>query len=39
MEELDGPMQIQKLEEHGISTVDVKKLIEGGLHTVEAVLF
>jgi DNA repair protein RAD51 len=39
MEEMDGPTPIIKLEEHGISGSDIKKLIEGGLHTVEAVAF
>lgn len=34
-----GPLLIAKLEEHGISAVDVRKLAEAGLHTVEAVAF
>lgn len=39
MEELDGPTPIQKLEEHGISGTDIKKLIDGGYHTIESVAF
>lgn len=34
-----GPLAVQKLEECGISAVDVKKLTEAGLHTVESVAF
>jgi DNA repair protein RAD51 len=34
-----GPQPIQKLENHGISAADVKKLLEGGFHTVEAVAY
>ncbi|XP_066992059.1 DNA repair protein RAD51 homolog 1 [Anabrus simplex] len=34
-----GPQLINKLESHGISAADVKKLEEAGYHTVEAVAF
>lgn len=34
-----GPLLINKLEAHGISAADVKKLEEAGFHTVEAVAF
>lgn len=39
MEEEEGPTPINKLEELGISGSDIKKLIDGGLNTVESVLF
>ena len=32
-------MPVAALEQHGILPGDVKKLVEAGLHTVEAVLF
>ena len=32
-EESSGPMLIQKLEEVGINTADIKKLTEVGYHT------
>lgn len=38
-EEFDGPTPIQKMEEHGIAAGDIKKLIEGGFHTIESVAF
>lgn len=38
-EEQSGPQLIQTLEEHGISAVDVKKLMEAGYHTVESIAF
>ncbi|KAF0304386.1 DNA repair protein RAD51 1 [Amphibalanus amphitrite] len=34
-----GPMLLNKLESHGISASDVKKLAEAGFHTVESVAF
>lgn len=34
-----GPQLIRKLEQHGISAADVKKLEENGFHTVESVAF
>lgn len=34
-----GPMLIQKLQEYGINAQDIKKLADGGLHTVEAVVY
>ena len=37
--ELDGPTPIKALEEKGINAGDVKKLEEGGYHTVEAIAF
>lgn len=38
-EEMDGPQLVNKLESHGISAADVRKLEEAGLYTVEAVSF
>ena len=39
-EELEkGPMPIQVLEQNGIQSGDVKKLVDAGIHTIEAVLF
>ncbi|KAJ3410746.1 recombinase rad51 [Chytridiales sp. JEL 0842] len=38
-EEEDGPIRVQKLEEFGISASDVKKLVEAGFHTVEAIAY
>jgi DNA repair protein RAD51 len=38
-EEECGPLLINKLEQHGISAVDVKKLQGAGFHTVESVAF
>jgi len=32
-------MPIAKLEEVGINSADVKKLVDGGYNTVEAVIF
>lgn len=37
--EFDGPTPVMKLEEKGISASDIKKLIDHGLNTVEAVAF
>jgi len=34
-----GPMPVCMLEQHGISSGDVKKLVEAGLHSIEAILF
>ncbi|CAG0899231.1 unnamed protein product [Cyprideis torosa] len=34
-----GPMLIGRLEQHGISAADIKKLEEAGYHTVESVAF
>lgn len=34
-----GPISIHVLEQNGIAAGDVKKLIEAGIHTIEAVLF
>lgn len=39
MEENAGPLLISKLEEHGISANDVKKLQEAGFHTVESIAY
>lgn len=36
-EEEAGPLPIQRLESQGINAADVKKLMEAGFHTVEAV--
>ncbi|KAJ1680240.1 recombinase rad51 [Spiromyces aspiralis] len=38
-EDMGGPIPIQKLEEVGISANDVKKLLEAGYYTVEAVAY
>ena len=38
-EEFSGPVLISKLEEVGINNSDVKKLIDAGFNTVEAVAF
>lgn len=35
----DGPMLINKLEEHGINNADVKKLIDAGFQTVESISY
>jgi len=34
-----GPLCISKLEQNGISSGDIKKLQEAGLHTIEAVAY
>eukprot|EP01028_Stygiella_incarcerata_P007615 TRINITY_DN3164_c0_g2_i1.p2 TRINITY_DN3164_c0_g2~~TRINITY_DN3164_c0_g2_i1.p2 ORF type:complete len:336 (-),score=96.56 TRINITY_DN3164_c0_g2_i1:1273-2280(-) len=39
MEEEAGPTPIDKLEGNGITAADIKKLKDGGLHTVESVAF
>ena len=38
-EEESGPTLIAKLEEFGIAAADVKKLMEAGFQTIEAVTF
>lgn len=38
-EELCGPLPLTKLEENGISAVDVKKLMEAGFYTVESIAY
>ena|SRR3990167_6546157 len=38
-EEAAGPMPVQKLEAHGITAADTKKLMEAGFHTVESVAY
>ncbi|KAL6077566.1 recombinase rad51 [Balamuthia mandrillaris] len=38
-EEACGPTPISKLESHGVSAADVKKLVAAGFHTVESVAF
>ncbi|KAL6749248.1 DNA repair protein RAD51-like protein 1-like protein [Haematococcus lacustris] len=35
-EEASGPLQVHVLQAQGIPAADIKKLIEGGIHTVEA---
>lgn len=37
--ERSGPIAIARLEEFGINSTDIKKLVEAGYHTVEAVAF
>lgn len=39
VEEEAGPTPIQKLQEQGINASDIKKLMGGGLHTVEALAY
>ena len=34
-----GPIPVSVLEQHGIASGDVKKLIEAGLNSIEAILF
>lgn len=34
-----GPLCVSKLEQNGISSGDIKKLQEAGLHTIEAVAY
>jgi hypothetical protein len=34
-----GPLSITKLEQNGITSGDIKKLQEAGLHTIEAVAY
>eukprot|EP01096_Ripella_sp_DP13-Kostka_P016618 TRINITY_DN8154_c0_g1_i1.p1 TRINITY_DN8154_c0_g1~~TRINITY_DN8154_c0_g1_i1.p1 ORF type:complete len:363 (+),score=181.82 TRINITY_DN8154_c0_g1_i1:59-1090(+) len=38
-EATSGPLPLSKLEEHGITASDVKKLSEGGFNTVESIAF
>ena len=38
-DEFSGPMPVMELEKQGISATDIKKLMEAGYHTVEAVAF
>lgn len=38
-EEESGPIPITKLEGGGITTADIKKLMENGFHTVESVAY
>ena len=38
-DEFAGPTPINKLEESGISSTDIKKLVDAGYHTVESVVF
>ena len=38
-EERAGPIPVARLEEFGINATDIKKLLEAGYHTVEAVAF
>ncbi len=39
MEEMGGPLPVQKLEEHGIGATDVRKLMEAGYYTVESIAY
>ncbi|GLC39242.1 DNA repair protein RAD51 A [Pleodorina starrii] len=34
-EEMTGPMLVEVLQQHGVAAADIKKLKEGGVHTVE----
>ena len=38
-EELAGPTPVQALQQYGIANADIKKLLEGGIHTVEALAY
>lgn len=38
-EEAFGPMLVQELEKHGVSSADVKKLQEAGFYTVESIVY
>jgi len=38
-EDFNAPLNIKLLEEHGISSTDVKKLIDAGFHTIESVSY
>ena len=38
-EECEGPLPVTKLEECGISAVDVRKLMDNGFHTVESIAY
>jgi hypothetical protein len=38
-EEESGPIPISKLEGSGITTADIKKLMEAGFHTVESIAY
>lgn len=35
-DQLGGPMHVSLLQNHGVPVADIKKLMEGGIHTVEA---
>lgn len=37
--ELDGPMPVDALTTKGIAAVDIKKLVEGGLNTIQSIQF
>lgn len=37
--DLTGPTPISKLEQYGISAGDIKKLVDAGYHTVEAISY
>ena len=37
--DFDGPTPIAKLEQYGIAAADIKKLVEGGYNTVEAICY
>ncbi|KAG2429936.1 hypothetical protein HYH02_013887 [Chlamydomonas schloesseri] len=34
-----GPMTVEQLQAHGVAAADIKKLKEGGIHTVESLAF
>lgn len=37
--ELDGPMPVDALTTKGIAAGDIKKLVDGGLNTIQSILF
>lgn len=37
--ELEGPMPVDALTTKGIASIDIKKLVEAGLNTVQSILF
>ena len=37
--DVNGPTPLDKLQQYGISAADIKKFIDGGYHTVEALCY
>ena len=38
-DDINGPTPLDKLQQYGISTADIKKFVDGGYHTVEALCY
>ena len=36
---MNGPTPLDKLQQYGISAADIKKFVDGGYHTVEAICY